>query len=159
MKRAVLALVATVAGLVALLSFKTHPIATRPPAALSTATAGDTGSSDTTTPSDTSTPSASTTAQAKTAVAKTFTGSSADTRYGPVQVKVTVKDGKVVAAEAVDYPTSDPRDAQINSRAIPILNDEATRAGNANIDFVSGATFTSDGYIRSLQSALDKAGL
>jgi uncharacterized protein with FMN-binding domain len=79
--------------------------------------------------------------------------------YGPVQVQVTVKNGKVTAVQATQYPSSDPRDAQINAYAIPQLNSEAVAAGNARIDSVSGATYTSQGYISSLQSALDKAGL
>jgi uncharacterized protein with FMN-binding domain len=86
-------------------------------------------------------------------------GDAADTRYGPVQVQVVVKNGTVTSVEAVDYPTSDPRDAQINSYAIPQLNAEALSAGSASIDMVSGATYTSEGYLSSLQSALDKAGL
>jgi uncharacterized protein with FMN-binding domain len=84
------------------------------------------------------------------------TGDAVDTRYGPVQVKISVRDGKVVSATATEYPTQDPRDAQINSFAIPQLDAEATQAGTASIDMVSGATFTSAGYISSLQSALDK---
>jgi uncharacterized protein with FMN-binding domain len=79
--------------------------------------------------------------------------------YGPVEVRITVKNGKVTAAQAVEYPDQDPRDAQINSYAIPTLNSEAVAASSAQIDTVSGATYTSGGYISSLQSALDKAGL
>jgi uncharacterized protein with FMN-binding domain len=79
--------------------------------------------------------------------------------YGPIQVKITVKNGKVTAAEATEYPNGDPRDAQINAYAIPALNSEAVAAGSAQIDSVSGATYTSQGYISSLQSALGKAGL
>ena len=90
---------------------------------------------------------------------KTVTGDSADTRYGPVQVKITVTNGKFTAVQAVDYPTNDPRDQEINSYAIPQLNSEALAAGSAQIDTVSGATYTSEGYVTSLQSALDKAGL
>jgi len=81
------------------------------------------------------------------------------TRYGPVQVQVTVKNGAVTSVSATEYPMSDPRDAQINSYAIPQLNAEATSAGSANIDMVSGATYTSEGYLSSLQSALNQAGL
>ena len=170
MKRAALAIVSTVAGLVLLLSFKTHSttaVAT-PPAAVSSASGG-TGSSAVTSPSAGSasrspkkSPSHSSTATKKPAAvsaAKTYTGNAVDTQYGPVEVQITVKDGKVTAANAVDYPSSDPRDAQINSYAIPALDAEAIRAGSANIDTISGASYTSAGYISSLQSALDKAGL
>ena len=88
-----------------------------------------------------------------------MTGAEAQTIYGPVQVKVTVKNGKVTAAEAIEYPNNDPRDAQINAYAIPALNSEAVSASSARIDTISGATYTSQGYMSSLQSALDKAGL
>ena len=83
----------------------------------------------------------------------------AQTVYGPVQVKITVKDGRITAATAVQYPSGTPRDYQINSYAIPQLNAAAVAAGNAKIDSVSGATYTSGGYIASLQSAVDKAGI
>jgi uncharacterized protein with FMN-binding domain len=65
----------------------------------------------------------------------------------------------VTAAEAVDYPVNDPRDQEINSYAIPQLNSEALAVSSAQIDAISGATYTSEGYITSLQNALDKAGL
>jgi uncharacterized protein with FMN-binding domain len=87
---------------------------------------------------------------------KTVTGSAADTRYGPVQVQITVTNGKITSASAIEYPQNDPRDQQINAYAIPVLNQEAVQAGSASIDNVSGATYTSDGYVRSLQSALNK---
>jgi uncharacterized protein with FMN-binding domain len=76
-----------------------------------------------------------------------------------VQVQITVTDGTVTAVQAVDYPQNDPRDQQINSYAIPVLNQEATAARSTSIDMVSGATYTSQGYIQSLQGALDQAGL
>lgn len=87
------------------------------------------------------------------------TGSSIDTRYGPVQVQLTVSNGRIVSATAIDYPRTDGRDAQINGEAVPVLQDETVTAQNANIDTVSGATYTSDGYRQSLQSALDAAHL
>jgi uncharacterized protein with FMN-binding domain len=59
----------------------------------------------------------------------------------------------------VEYPENSPRDQQINAYAVPELNQEAVTAGRATIDVVSGATYTSNGYITSLQSALDQAGL
>ena len=91
--------------------------------------------------------------------ARTVTGAACPTIYGPVQVKVTVRDGRVTAVTAVQYPTGTPRDQQINSYAIPQLNYEALAAGSARIDAVSGATYTSGGYVGSLQNALDKAGI
>jgi uncharacterized protein with FMN-binding domain len=159
MKRAILAAASTVASLVLLLSFKTHgpsAVAT-PPAAVSNGTnsGGNDTSSATTTKNKAKAKKSTTTSRA----ASTYTGSAADTRYGPVRVRVTVANGKVTNAEAVVYPTSAALDQQINSYAIPQLNSEATSASSANIDMISGATFTSQGYIASLQSALDQAGL
>ena len=87
-----------------------------------------------------------------------MTGEAWPTIYGPVQVRITVDGGKITAVTAVEYPVDTPRDEQINAFAIPQLNSEALAAGSAKIDTVSGATYTSGGYIGSLQSALDKAG-
>jgi uncharacterized protein with FMN-binding domain len=87
------------------------------------------------------------------------TGDSTDTRWGPVQVQVTVANGTITDVNVVDYPSGNGRDQQINSRALPILVKETLDAQSANIDMVSGATVTSEGYLGSLQSALDKAGL
>jgi uncharacterized protein with FMN-binding domain len=89
----------------------------------------------------------------------TFTGDAAGTRWGPVQVQITVTDGKITAVTVPEYPTSNREDQQINSRALPVLIKETISAQSADIDMVSGATVTSQGYIRSLQSALDEAGL
>jgi uncharacterized protein with FMN-binding domain len=81
------------------------------------------------------------------------------TRWGAVQVEITVADGKITAVQAVEYPQNNARDRQINAYAIPALAQEATQAQSAKIDVVSGATVTSDGYIQSLQSAIDQAHL
>ena len=89
--------------------------------------------------------------------AGTFTGQAADTRYGPVQVRITVSGGKITDAQAVEYPQESGRDVRINSEAVPELNQETLQAQSAQIDTVSGATYTSDGYQQSLQSALDQA--
>jgi uncharacterized protein with FMN-binding domain len=86
-------------------------------------------------------------------------GTSVDTRYGPVQVQIRVQSKRVVSATAIDYPQGSGRDREINSFAIPVLEQEAVHAQNAQIDTVSGATYTSDGYRGSLQSALDLAHL
>jgi len=163
MRRVILAIVGTVAGLVVLLSFKTHSTsaAATPPAAISgtsgqaSAPAGSPSASS----SSSGSPSASKSASSIAGAAKTVTGTATDTIYGPVQVQITVKNGKVTAAQAVEYPQGSPRDQQINSYAIPVLNQEAVSASSASIDAVSGATYTSGGYITSLQSALDKAGV
>ncbi|WP_066584105.1 FMN-binding protein [Cellulomonas timonensis] len=89
----------------------------------------------------------------------TYTGAAVPNGHGDVQVRITVADGAVVEAEAVQYPTSDPRARQVNTRAIPILDEEAIGATSGDLDMVSGATLTSDAYRESLQDALDQAGL
>ncbi|MFI6406601.1 FMN-binding protein [Streptomyces sp. NPDC050548] len=102
-------------------------------------------------------PAQSSAAAAPAAQAKTVTGDVATTQYGPVQVRITVANGKITKAEAVQAPSGGTSD-QKTALAIPKLNQEAVAAGNANIDSVSTATYTSGGYKKSLQSALDKAG-
>jgi uncharacterized protein with FMN-binding domain len=91
--------------------------------------------------------------------AKTITGSSVDTEWGPVQVAITVSNGKITAVNVPVYPNGNGRDQEINSRALPILIDETISAQSANIDMVSGGTVTSTGYLKSLQSAIDEANL
>ena len=87
------------------------------------------------------------------------TGAVAQTRWGPVQVSITVADGRVTAVDVPQYPDGNHRDEEINADALPTLKQETISAQSADIDMVSGATVTSDGYIQSLQSALDQAGL
>jgi uncharacterized protein with FMN-binding domain len=157
MKRAVAAITATIAGLVLLLSFKTHPttgIATSTTAASTTAVSGTT----TTSAASGSSPPDSATGSS-TAAARTVTGDVIQTRYGPVQVQITVRNGTITAVTATQYPSGDPRSQQINAYAIPQLDAEALQAKSASIAMISGATYTSNGYIAALQSALSKAGL
>jgi uncharacterized protein with FMN-binding domain len=89
----------------------------------------------------------------------TYTGDVADTRWGPVQVRITVAGGKITTSEAVQHPQESRRDVEINDYALPILGRQAVQAQSASIDTVSGATVTSDGYLKSLQSAIDQAHL
>lgn len=89
----------------------------------------------------------------------TYTGDVVGTRWGPVQVTITVSGGRVVSAGTAQVPNGNPRDEEINSYAVPVLNQEVVQAQSDQIDTVSGATVTSDGYIGSLQSALDAAHL
>ncbi|MGW3253737.1 FMN-binding protein [Streptomyces fungicidicus] len=91
------------------------------------------------------------------AQARTVTGDAAQTQYGPVQVRITVSGGKITEAETVQAPKGGQSD-RITADAVPKLNQAAVAAGDAEIDAVSGATYTSAGYKQSLQSALDKAG-
>ena len=115
----------------------------------------DTGSSGSGTSGSTSTSSGSTSS----GTASTVTGSVASTRWGPVQVSITVTDGKITAVDVPQYPTGNGKDRQINASALPILTKETLSAQSADIDMVSGATVTSEGYVQSLQSALDQAAL
>ncbi|MBS42717.1 MAG: FMN-binding protein [Nocardioides sp.] len=89
--------------------------------------------------------------------AGTVTGAAVDTRYGPVQVEVTTDDsGSITDVQVVQYPANDHKDIEINSYALPVLIQETIDAQSADIDMVSGATYTSQGYIGSLQDALDQ---
>ncbi|MEU0119679.1 FMN-binding protein [Streptomyces bobili] len=149
LRRIALASAATVSGMVLLLSLKPHTtpavagVASSPaPSSSSSTSSGATGSGG-------SSGSATGT--------RTLTGDEIRTRYGPVQVRVTLKNGKLTDVAAVTYPQENPRDQQINSYAIPQLTREALTSQSADIDTVSGATYTSEGYRRSLQSALDSA--
>ena len=91
--------------------------------------------------------------------AKTYDSDTVQTRWGPVQVRITVQNGKITASEAIVYPDGNGEDQQINSFALPVLSQEAVQQQSANIDMVSGATVTSQGYLSSLQSAIDQANL
>ncbi|GGX91289.1 FMN-binding protein [Streptomyces minutiscleroticus] len=88
---------------------------------------------------------------------RTLTGDVFKTQYGPVQVRITLRDGRITSAAAVQSP-SGGRSSQVSADAVPKLNREAVEADSADIDVVSGATYTSRGYEESLQSALDRAG-
>jgi uncharacterized protein with FMN-binding domain len=95
----------------------------------------------------------------KSSSTKTVTGSVASTQWGPVQVELTVSGGKITKVSVLQYPSGNPKDEEINNYALPILVQETTDQQSAGIDMVSGATVTSTGYIQSLQSAIDQAGL
>ena len=103
-----------------------------------------------------------TTAPAAPAKAKpsgTFTGSTQQTRFGPVQVEITISNGKITAARALQFPNNDFRSQQISQQAIPYLVQETLAAQSANIQGVGGASYTSQGWYDSLVSALAKAGM
>ncbi|GGM14390.1 FMN-binding protein [Streptomyces fumigatiscleroticus] len=138
---------ATVSGMVLLLSLKPHTTPQATVAVQAPATAPSDGSG-----------TGTGTGTGAGAGTETVTGDSVPTRWGPVQVRVTLDDGKLTDVTAVACPTDNPRDQEINSYALPRLRAEALQAQSADIDTVSGATYTSDGYRRSLQSALDSSG-
>ncbi|MEV6415151.1 FMN-binding protein [Kribbella sp. NPDC051718] len=92
-----------------------------------------------------------------TTAAAGFQGDLVDTQYGPVRVRITVRQGRIKRAQAIEHPQGDGTTDGINAYAVPALDREAVAAQSAHIDAVSGATFTSEGYRQSLQSALDAA--
>ncbi|MGN5378133.1 FMN-binding protein [Streptomyces lasalocidi] len=149
LRRIVLAGAATVSGMVLLLSLKPHTSPT-----LATAGAKSPAVSSSSAPSAPSSGAAS----GRSTGTKTVTGETVQTRWGPVQVRVTIKSGRITDVTAVQYPQDNPRDQEINSYALPQLRREALAAQSAQIDMVSGASYTSTGYRQSLQSALDSAG-
>jgi uncharacterized protein with FMN-binding domain len=158
MNRAIPAVILTTIGLGALASFRsstglavkssaaavvprtTVPASSAPPSG---------GTTSTTTPAST-TPATST----KT---RTITGSAVDNEYGTVQVQVTLQGTKITDIVALQMPSSHQRSIEISSAAEPILRQEALQAQSAQINIVSGASFTSQSYAQSLQSALDQA--
>ena len=186
MKKIVYAVLATVSGLVLLFSYRTSHIDAIQPVAADTAStssssSGSSGSSGSTgsetdngtqtgsgaqtdaSSSDSSDPPSGATdsdagAGSSTGLSDgTYTGSSANTRFGPVQVQITVSGGQITDVQVPEYPSGNPRDRQINQRALPVLVAETTAAQSSDIDMVSGATYTSQGYRQSLQSAIDQA--
>jgi uncharacterized protein with FMN-binding domain len=143
MRRALVATTGISALVVALLSLKPH----QSPALAGTAPQAPSASPHT--PAGTSSGSSTGTG--------TFTGDPFDTQYGTVQVAATLSKGKITAVKVLQAPNQSGRDQQITSYALPRLAQEAIGAQSAHIDAVSGASYTSQGYIQSLQSALDQA--
>lgn len=148
MRRITLWLLSTVAAVVLLFSYRTslgaaggaQSAAAGPAAGTGTGTADGSGGT-------------------VTAAGTTYRGSVAPTRWGDVQVSITVADGRITAVSVPVHPNSNGKDKQINARALPVLVQETIAAQSADIDTVSGATVTSDGYRTSLQAALDAAHL
>jgi uncharacterized protein with FMN-binding domain len=146
MRRAPIVISATVAGVAGVLSFHAQPQKLTPPPSSPAATAKA--------PTRTSSQ-----ATAKgSGAAKTATGAVAQNRYGSVQVRVTVAGGKIKDVTAIQLPQSDAKSAQISQYAAPQLRNEVLAAQSAKIDGVSGASYTSQSYDTSLQSALDQVG-
>jgi uncharacterized protein with FMN-binding domain len=137
MRRVILAVTGTIAGLVALLGFRSHvPSAT--PAAAAEGSAGPA-------------PSASSLPPGTRAV----DGSVASTVYGPVQIQLDVRGKKIAGVTILQQPHRTVNDLQIGQFAFPKLIGETLAAQSAHIDAISGASYTSAGYIQSLQSAID----
>ena len=150
LRRIAVSTFATVTGVLLLLSLKPHA---------TTAAGGVSAQSAVPTPSASASASTSTgSSSSGSSGTRTVEGDTVQTRYGPVQLRITLTGGKITAVTAVQLPDDNPRDQEIDSFAVPQLTQEALAAQSAKIDTVSGATYTSEGYIQSLQSALDKAG-
>ncbi len=90
---------------------------------------------------------------------RTVTGSVAQTQWGPVQVQLSVSNGSITKVTVLQYPNGNSRDVELANYSLPTLIRETMQSQSAQIDMVSGATYTSTGYIQSLQSALDQADL
>ena len=154
MRRVVLAVTGTIAGLVALLSFKAHA-PTVPVAATSGTSSGSSASSSSSSSARTIPGEFQSVAGPLTAGETAITGKVANTAYGPVQIQLIVKSHKIVKVAVLEQPTNTIHDIQIGEFAFPKLISETLSAQNAKVDAVSGASYTSEGYIASLQSAVD----
>ena len=167
MRRVILAVTGTIAGLAALLSFKSHV-----PSSPLAATAGGSGGASSSGASPAASASAKGGGQTEVvpgafpqgSIAKNLPagetavdGKVANTSYGPVQIQLIKRSGKIVKVAVLVQPTNTLHDVQIGEFAFPKLISETLAAQDAKIDAVSGASYTSAGYIQSLQSALDKS--
>jgi uncharacterized protein with FMN-binding domain len=174
MKRGLLIGVGTLGGLGAVFAITPPQFGTSEPSGLSAlpgrATPSAEASSAPTQAAGTPTkaaskPTKSATAPAQTAPAApagitgTFDGNTAPTRWGPVQVRIVVKDGKIIDASALKSPSGDSRSRSISQQAIPYLVQQTLAAQSDQISGVGGASYTSTGWFTSLQSALKNAGL
>jgi uncharacterized protein with FMN-binding domain len=148
MQRVILAVAGTVAGLVALLTFRSHV-----PSSSSAAASTGAGSASGTSNGAGGGPIIN---ARVTAGERAIDGNVANTAYGPVQVQVLVKNAKIVNVNILVQPSSTVHDLQIGQMSFPQLVSETIKAQSGKIDSVSGATYTSGGYIKSLQSAIDK---
>jgi uncharacterized protein with FMN-binding domain len=160
MKRSLFAITGTVVGLVGLLSFKTHSIQLAPtpstPAQRPVAQPPGPRASTSAPPRrgghHSSAPPAHT-------AAKRFVGPAVQTPYGIVQVAVNVSGNHILSVKLPRLTAFDSTSQMINSQAAPILVHETMSAQSGRINTVSGATYTSEGYLQSLQAALNKAGI
>ena len=153
MKRVITAVVATVAGVLWVVTYRvtphSRPVAATSPTASPAPSASPTASGA---PSSTASPSPS-----PRGPSGSFTGSDVPTMYGDVQVRAVLTNGKVTNVVAVQLPSDRARSAEISQIAGPMLRQEAVQAQSARIDIISGATYTSVAYAQSLSDALKQA--
>jgi uncharacterized protein with FMN-binding domain len=154
-RRIALVIASTVAGLVLLFSYRTS-LGGAMPSANSTGAAAPGIVPDT---SAVPSPTTSGGTQPRRPQALTVNGAVAQTRWGPVQVQLRIAGGRIVAVQVLQRPSGNSRDDEINGYALPQLQAEVLSSQSAAVDTVSGATVTSDGYVESLQAALDAAHL
>ena len=159
MHRAVPAAILTVLALVALASFRStapaaHSVASGTKSAASSTPSGTTPPATAPPPTGTG---AATSPSTTAPTTKTYDGDPFDNQYGTVQVRITVQGTHITAVEPLQMPYDRSRSQYISEQAAPYLHDEVLQAQSAQIDIVSGATYTSESYMQSLQSALDKA--
>jgi uncharacterized protein with FMN-binding domain len=153
MRRVIIAVTGTIAGLVALLSFRSHV-----PSEAATASSGPAPSTSSTSSASGSNSVSSLEYSKKSPVpagGRAIDGNVANTVYGPVQVQALVKNDKIVGVNILEQPSSTVHDLQLGQMAFPQLISETLTQQSAHIDSISGASYTSAGYIKSLQSALD----
>jgi uncharacterized protein with FMN-binding domain len=156
MRRIVMWFLSTVTAIVLLFGYHTS---TSGPTSSDSAVVSSSGDGTSGSPTQSGSDATSGTTSGSASTGKTVTGDSVDTRWGPVQVEITVAGGAITAVDVPVYPDSNPKDQEINSYAVPTLIQETLDSQSGDIDMISGATVTSDGYLQSLQSALDEAGL
>lgn len=154
MRRTILTTVTTVGGIALLLGLKSL----QPLESMMSANPTAPSVSSPAPPGGTTPPHAGSTGGGRTpsTTTSTYVGDTIQTAYGPVQVKITVVDGEMTAVDMLQLPTANARDQQIAATAIPALTDEVLSAQSTAVDSISGATYTSEGYLQSLQSALDQ---
>ncbi|MGA2284251.1 MAG: FMN-binding protein [Candidatus Dormibacteria bacterium] len=162
--RAAVTLVATAVGVILLVSFRTPPSALPSAAVAPSSTSTSASPTATTTPSGappsggtSPTPTATPTPAASGLRSGTFTGQTYSDQYGNLQVQVVISGGRITDVKVLQYPENEPQSSFISSQALPLLREEVLQAQSAKIDVVSGATFTSENYAASVQSALDLA--
>jgi uncharacterized protein with FMN-binding domain len=160
MRRSPIVLGATIAGTAGILAFHPHAatVATATAAPASTGSSSSSAQATSTSAAGSGTGSGSGSSGGPGRLSGTATGDAVATQYGNVQVRVTVRNGKIVTVDALQLTGNDPRSAEILAYAAPILQQEVLTKQTAGVDAVSGATYTSAGYVQSLQSALDKLG-
>jgi uncharacterized protein with FMN-binding domain len=166
MKRATIVTGVTVVGVAWLLNYKVAPHQLTALSPASPTQGPGNPASPSASPSSTASPSVAPSAApspspspSPTALSGTFTGADVPNRFGDVQVRVVISNGHITDVQAVQLPTDRAESAYISQQVGPWLRTEALKAQSANIDIISGATYTSQSYAQSLESALQQAHL